>query len=63
MSNTSFASDVCLVEDVKMGASGVEVNPASSLLLKKAAIGFCGVVGSKGHCSSSSSFSSSITLL
>ena len=39
MTITSLATDVCWVEDVKMGASGVEVNAASSLLLRKASIG------------------------
>ena len=63
MTNTLFATDVCWVEDVEMGASGVEVNLASSLLLRKASIGSCTAVGSKGCCSLSASFSSSIALL
>lgn len=64
VANTLFATDVSCVPGVKMVASdAIMVNLVSSLLLRKASIGSCGAVGSRGCFSMSSSLSSSISLL
>ena len=46
-----------------MAVSDVNVNLVSLLLLRKASIGSCTVVGSRGCCSLSTSYSSSIAFL
>lgn len=63
VANTLFATDVSCVPGVKMVASDAMVNLVSSLLLRKASIGSCRAVGSRGCLSMSSSLSSSISLL
>ena len=56
---TLFSEDTSWLGPVMLGASGVEVSPATSLLLRKVDITSCGFVGSKGCCTSCSSFPSS----
>ena len=61
--NTPFAVQVSCVVGGTMAASDVKVSLVSSLLLRKALIESCTVVGSRGCCSSSRLFSSSIAFL